>query len=154
MSKSLNLVAFTGYLGGDPRCHTFDDGGRVANLSLAVARQKKENGEFVDDTIWVDVKVSARAGSTGSVDAIEKYLARGSFVAVSGQLAQPREWEDRDGNPRFTIVVDYANVTFGPRTDGGNGGNGGSQQQAQPAQQQRAAAPVQSKLADDTDIPF
>ena len=145
MSKSLNSVSFTGYLGGDPRCHTFDDGSRVANLSLAVAHQKKENGEWVDDTIWVDVKVSAYADRTAAVDAIETYLAKGSFVAVKGELAQPREWTDQNGNTRFTLCVDHAAVTFGPKTDGG----GGQPQQQRQAATQQSAAPV-----DDEDIPF
>lgn len=151
MSRSLNSVAFTGYLGGDPRCHTFDDGSRVANLSLAVARQKKVDGEWTDDPVWIDVKVNAGAGYTGAVDAIEQYLAKGSFVAVTGQLAQPREWEDQNGNKRFTIVVDHASVTFGPRVDGA--GNG----EAQPQQRQQAAAPAgasQATFGADTDIPF
>lgn len=150
MSKSLNSISLTGYLGGDPRCHTFDDGSRVANLSLAVARQKKQDGEWVDDTVWVDVKVSAYADRTGAVDAIEQYLAKGSFVAVTGELAQPREWESESGK-RFQIVVDHARVTFGPRTDGASG-------EAQPRQaaQQKAAAPAPLAAGDfdDQDIPF
>jgi single-strand DNA-binding protein len=149
MSKSLNDICLTGYLGGDPRCHTFDDGSRVANLSLAVAHRKKQGDEYVDDTIWVDVKASAYADRTGAVDAIETYLAKGSLVAVQGELAQPREWTDKGGNTRFTIVIDHADVTFlGSKTDGGNGGG-------QPAQQQRQAAPAQQQAAvADDDIPF
>ena len=148
MAKSLNSVSFTGYLGGDPRIHTFDDGSMVANLSLAVSRSKKQDGEFVDDTIWVDVKVNAYADRTGAVEAIETYLRKGSFVCVSGQLAQPREWEDKEGNTRFTIVVDHAAVTFGPKVDD-------APQKQAPAQQaqQRTAAPAASKIADD-DLPF
>jgi len=152
MSKSLNSVNFTGYLGGDPRCHTFDDGARVANLSLAVSRQKKQDGEWVDDTVWVDVKVSAYADRTGAVDAIENFLFKGSFVAVTGELAQPREWESESGK-RFQIVVDHARVTFGPRTNGA----GESSQPRQAAQQQAAApaaAPLNAGDFDDTDIPF
>lgn len=153
MSKSLNSVNFTGYLGGDPRCHTFDDGSRVANLSLAVARQKKQGDSWVDDTVWVDVKVSARPEYTGAINAIEQYLAKGSFVCVTGRLAQPREWADRDGNARFTIVVDHADVSFGPRTDDA----GESSQPRQAAQQQAsapAAAPLSGEDFDDADIPF
>jgi len=145
MSKSLNDICLTGYLGSDPRCHTFDDGSRVANLSLAVARQKKENGEWVDDTIWVDVKVSAYADRTAAVDAIETYLAKGSFVAVKGELAQPREWTDKDGNTRFTLCVDHAAVTFGPKTDGAG---------PQPAKQQKAAQEFERGPVDDDDIQF
>ena len=143
MAKSLNSISFTGYLGGDPRLHTFDDGTEVANLSVAIARQKKQDGEWVDDTIWVDVKAFG-----GQVAAIGQYLAKGSFVAVTGELAQPRTWEDKDGETRFTIVVDHARVTFGPRT--GDGDEPREPRQEKP----KAAAPAQSDFADDKDIPF
>lgn len=140
MSKSLNSVSLTGYLGADPKTHQFDNGDQVANLRLAVARQKKVDGEWVDDTVWVDVKAFGK-----QAESIEAYLTKGSFIAVTGQLAQPREWEGEDGAKRFTMVVDHALVTFGPRTDGS----------APPAQQQRQAAPAQQQApVSDDDIPF
>lgn len=112
MSKSLNSVNLTGYLGADPRIHVFDDGAEVADLRLAVSRSKKQDGEWVDDTIWVDVKAFGK-----QAQAIGTYLTKGSFVCVSGQLAQPRTWNDQNGETRYTMVVDHALVTFGPRTD-------------------------------------
>jgi len=141
----LNSVSLTGYLGADPNCHTFEDGTQVANLRLAVAKQKKQNGEWVDDTIWVDVKCWG-----GQAKAIEQYLAKGSFVGVTGQLGQPREWEDNSGNTRFTMVIDSANVSFGPRVDGGGGdAPRAAQQQAAPAQADLSASDF-----GDEDIPF
>jgi len=155
MAKSLNSVNLTGYLGGDPRCHTFDDGSRVANLSLAVARQKKENGEWIDDVIWVDVKATAPSGRTGSVDAIENYLGKGSFVCVTGELAPIRHWTDDGGNARTSLAVDHARVTFGPRVEGN-----GQQRQAAPQQTQQQqyaqpqGSPGQPVYADDNSIPW
>ena len=136
MSKSLNSISFTGYLGGDPRLHTFDNGDEVANLSVAIARQKKQDGEWVDDTIWVDVKAFGKQAA-----AIGEYLHKGSFVAVTGELAQPRQWDDKDGNTRFTVCVDHARVTFGPRVDDA------------PARERPKAASAVGAFADD-DIPW
>jgi single-strand DNA-binding protein len=113
VSKSLNSVNLTGYLGADPQLHTFDDGTEVANLRLAVSRSKKQDGEWVDDTIWVDVKAFGK-----QAQAIGQYLGKGSFVCVSGQLAQPRTWQDQNGETRYTMVVDHALVTFGPKAEG------------------------------------
>ena len=143
MAKSLNVVNLTGYLGGEPRYHEFDNGDAVCNLSLAVARQKKQDGEYVEDTVWVEVKVFG-----GQAKPCSEYLAKGSFIAVSGQLAQPRLWEDNNGETRCGLVVDRASVVFGPRTSGDAGQQ--SQPQSQPRQQ---AAPAASRLGDD-DIPF
>ena len=148
MSKSLNSVSFTGYLGADPKLHTFDDGTTVANLRLAVARSKKENGEFVDDTIWLDVKAFGR-----QAEAIETYLSKGSFVAVSGQLAQPREWEDNNGVARFTMTVDHAQVTFGPRTEAGNG-DAPAPRKAAPKAAHAPISQAEAEAIDDDDLPF
>jgi single-strand DNA-binding protein len=119
MSKSLNVVTLSGYLGADPKVHTFDDGSKVANLRLAVGKSKKQNGEWVDDTLWIDV-----AARGNQAEAIEQYLGKGSFIMVTGELGQLREWE-KDGETRHSMQVDYARVTFGPRAENGNGGGNG-----------------------------
>lgn len=140
MSKSLNSVSLTGHLAADPRTHTFEDGTSVANLRLAVNNSRKEDGEWVDDPLFVDVKAYGR-----QAEAIATYLTKGSFVAVSGKLAKPRSWTTDDGEKRFSMVIDRADVTFGPKTDG-----------AQPAATPAAATASQERgagVADD-DIPF
>lgn len=146
MSKSLNSISLTGHLCADPKLHAFDDGTEVANLRLAVNGSKKVDGEWQDDPLFIDVKAYG-----GQVQAIGTYLAKGSFVAVCGRLGQPREWADNNGSSRFTMVVERADVTFGPRTDGGGG-------EAPPRQatQQKAAAPTQQSVeaADFDTIPF
>lgn len=141
MAKSLNSVSLTGYLGGDPRMHVFDDGTEVANLSLAVARSKKEDGAWFDDTLWVEVKVYG-----GQARACGEHLARGSYVGVSGQLAPPRTWTDANGVTRVSLVVDHASVVFGPRSEGAH----------RPETGQPPAAPdgAQDGEVDDDDIPF
>lgn len=149
MSKSLNSISLTGHLCADPKLHTFDDGTEVANLRLAVNGSKKQDGEWVDDPLFIDVKAYG-----GQVQAIGQYLAKGSFVAVSGRLGQPREWADNNGNARFTMVVERADVTFGPKVDGA----GNSEAQPRQAAQQKAAAPAAAPLSAgdfaDNDIPF
>lgn len=130
MSKSLNVCVFSGYLAADPKCHTFDDGNRVANLRLAVNNTKKEDGQYVDDPLFLDVASAAR------VDALEQYLHKGSFVIVTGSLAQPRQWTADDGTTRFTQVIDRAKVTFGPKVEQGVSQapyGGGGQRQAPPS---------------------
>ena len=138
MSKSLNCCNFTGYLAADPKLHTFDSGDTVANLRLAIANAKKVDGEWTNAALFVDVKAYGK-----QTEAIGQYLTKGSFVAVSGRLGEPRSWEGDDGTTRFTMVIDGAQVTFGPRTDGG-----GAQERAP----RETAAPAASPA--DDDIPF
>lgn len=140
MSKSLNVCVFSGYLAADPKFHTFDDGNRVANLRLAVNDTKKEDGQYVDDPLFIDVKAYGARATTRA-----QYLHKGSCVIVNGSLAQPRQWTADDGTTRFTQVIDRAEVTFGPKVEQGVSqapyGGGG----------QRQATPVDD---DDSSIPF
>jgi single-strand DNA-binding protein len=150
MSRSVNVCTFSGYLAADPKIHEFDNGDKVANLRLAVNNSKKVDGEFVDAAIFIDVKAYG-----GMVDAIGQWTIKGSFVMVTGRLSEPRTWDADDGTTRFTMVVDHAQVTFGPRTDGVNGGQQAPAQQAPAPQAPRAAVPAKSALADDdSSIPF
>jgi single-strand DNA-binding protein len=147
MSKSLNSCNFTGYLAADPKLHTFDNGDTVANLRLAIANQKKVDGEWTDAAIFVDVKAYGK-----QAEAIAQYLAKGSFIAVSGRLAEPRSWQGDDGATRFTMVIDSAQVTFGPK--GGESNGGGSHQSRSAAAPAAASAGGNMFDGGDEDIPF
>ena len=146
MARSLNCVNLCGYLCADPKLHTFDSGDQVANLRVAVNNAKKDGNEWVDDPLFIDVNVFG-----GQVEAIGKYLAKGSFVVIdSGRLAHPRTWQGDDGETRCTIVVRANSVVFGPKTEGGGGG--------QSHATARAAAPATASgggnMFDDDDLPF
>jgi len=140
MAKSLNTWAGSGYLAADPKTHTFDDGAMVATLRLAVNNQKKVDGQWIDDVLFVDVKTYGPIA-----EACGKYLHKGAFIVARGQLAKPRHWQDANtGETRVTLVIERAEVVFGPRTDGGSG----------QAQQAAPSAPAGSAVVADDDIPF
>ena len=145
MSRSMNVVCLSGYLAADPKVHVFDNGDKVATLRLAVNNAKREpDGSYVDDALFLDVQVSG-----ARVDSVAEYLFKGSFVLIDGSLGAPRSWQGDDGQTRFTMVIKRANVTFGPRTDGGGEGQ---------KHQRREAAPAAARFSagdfDDSDIPF
>lgn len=146
MPKSLNVCTFSGYLAADPTDHVFDNGDRVCNLRLAVNNQKKVDGEWTDAPLFIDVKAYGNR-----VESIMTYLTKGSFVLVSGRLGQPRTWQSQEGETRFTMVIESADVTFGPKTDAGNGGSHQSRAAAAPA---AASAGGNMFDGDDQDIPF
>lgn len=143
MARSMNVVCLSGYLAADPKVHVFESGDKVATLRLAVNNTKKVGDAWVDDPLFLDVQVSG-----GRVDSVAEYLAKGSFVLIDGALGAPRSWQGDDGQTRFTMVIKRANVTFGPRTDGGGG------QQSRPAAAPASASHGTGLDLVDDDIPF
>jgi single-strand DNA-binding protein len=84
-----------GNLGRDPEVRYTPDGLAVANFSLAASERVK--GE--DRTQWFRVTAFGRLG-----EICGEYLQKGKQVYIEGRL-QSSEWEDRDGNKRFTLEV-------------------------------------------------
>lgn len=100
--SSLNKVALIGNLGRDPEVRTFQNGGRVANLSLATSEswKDKDSGERRERTEWHRVVIFNEA----LVGVAEKYLAKGSKVYIEGQL-ETRKFTDNSGAERYTTEV-------------------------------------------------
>jgi len=99
MKNLRNSVQLIGHLGIDPEVKTFDNG-RMARISLATnEKYKNSNGEQVENTQWHNVIAWGR-----TAEIAEEYLKKGQEVAVRGKL-QTRQYEDADGNKRFTTEV-------------------------------------------------
>lgn len=106
MSKGVNKVILLGNLGQDPELRTTRSGTSVCNLRIATGERRKQGDEWVDHTEWHSVVCFG-----GTADAVSKYLSKGSQVHVIGRM-QTRDWEDRDGNKRWTTEVIADDVTF------------------------------------------
>ena len=102
MAGSVNKVIIVGNLGADPEVKSFQNGGKVANIRLAVSESWKDKatGERKEKTEWVSVAIFG----DGLAQVAERYLRKGSKVFVSGKLAT-RKWQDKDGNDRFSTEV-------------------------------------------------
>lgn len=102
MAGSLNKVMIIGNLGRDPESRSFQNGGRVVNLNVAVSESWKDRntGERKERTEWVQVAIF----NDGLGDVAQKYLRKGSKVYLSGKL-QTRKWQDQSGNDRYTTEV-------------------------------------------------
>jgi single-strand DNA-binding protein len=82
MKAIKNRVQLMGHLGADPEIKIFDEGKKLAQIRLAVNdRYKNAKGEWLDETQWFNVV----AWSKLAVYA-EKYLAKGTEVAIEGRL--------------------------------------------------------------------
>jgi len=62
-------------------------------------RKDKETGEKQERTEWHRVVAWRRLG-----EICGEYLRKGSQVYIEGRL-QTRDWEDRDGNKRYTTEI-------------------------------------------------
>ncbi len=126
MAGSVNKVILIGNLGKDPEIKAFQNGGRIANFSIATSESWKDRqtGEKKERTEWHNISVN----SDGLVGVVERFLKKGSKVYIEGQL-RTRKWQDRDNNDRYTTEI----VLSGPGAvmtmlDGPQGGGGGGGQ--------------------------
>jgi single-strand DNA-binding protein len=135
MAGSVNKVILVGNLGKDPEVRRTQDGRPIVNLRLATTESWRDraSGERREKTEWHTVVIF----SEGLAKIAEQYLKKGSKVYVEGQL-QTREWEDRDGQKRFSTEVVLQNYNsamtlLDGRGGGGGGGGGGDDYGEDPA---------------------
>lgn len=102
MAGSVNKVILVGNLGKDPEVRAFQNGGRVANFSIATSENWKDKitGERKEKTEWHNISIQ----NEKLVEIAEKYLRKGSKVYVEGQL-ETRKWTDKEGRDRYTTEV-------------------------------------------------
>jgi single-strand DNA-binding protein len=125
MAGSVNKVILIGNLGKDPEVRTMQNGGKVANLSLATSEswKDKSTGERKEKTEWHRVVIFGQLA-----DIAERYLKKGSKVYVCGSL-QTRKWTDQQGQEKYSteVVLQGFNseLTMLDGKGGGAGGGGG-----------------------------
>lgn len=102
MAGSVNKVILVGNLGRDPEIRTFQNGGRVCNLSVATSENWKDrnSGERREKTEWHRVVVT----NENLIGVCERYLRKGSKVYLEGQL-ETRKFTDQNGQERYTTEV-------------------------------------------------
>jgi single-strand DNA-binding protein len=138
----INKVILIGNLGADPELRYTTGGQAVAELRLATTRRwTAKDGSTQEDTQWHRVVVWGKTAEN-----CKQYLSKGRQCYVEGRL-QTRQWEDRDGNKRYTTEVVAMDVQF----LGGGRGGGASYEDA-PLPDDRDAPPPGSTT--DDEIPF
>lgn len=102
MAGSVNKVILVGNLGRDPEVRSFNNGGKVCNLSIATSEnwRDKATGERKEKTEWHRVAIF----NERLAEVAEKYLKKGAKVYVEGQL-ETRKWTDQDGKERYSTEV-------------------------------------------------
>jgi single-strand DNA-binding protein len=147
---SLNKTQIIGRLGQDPELRHTGSGTAVANLSIATDESYTQDGKEVEQTEWHDVTCWA-----GLAETVNEYLEKGRRVYVEGSL-KTREWEDKDGNQRYSTEIHADRVDFlgGDTT---NAGGDGAMHQSDPAPEptsQERTSDGQDAFEPDDDLPF
>ncbi len=104
----INKVILIGRLGSDPEVRYTPSGVAVANFSIATSEEwkDKDSGERRERTEWHRIVAWRRLG-----EICGEYLSKGKQVYIEGRL-QTRDWEDRDGNKRYTTEIVASDVQF------------------------------------------
>ena len=121
MARGVNKVILIGNLGSDPELRYTGSGTAVCNFSLATSESYKDrDGNQVENTEWHRIVAWARLA-----EICGEYLSKGRQVYIEGQL-QTRQWEDKDGNTKYTTEIKAREMQMlGGRDDNGGGGNYG-----------------------------
>ncbi len=109
----INKVILVGNLGKDPEVRYLEGGTAVANFPIATSETYKDrnSGEKKTNTEWHNIVLWR-----GLAEIAEKYLKKGAQVYIEGKL-QTRQWQDKDGNNRYTTEVVGNNLQMLGRKD-------------------------------------
>ena len=107
---SINKVIIIGTLGADPEYHQFNNGGAVANISVATSEQwrDKQTGQKQEQTEWHRI-VLANRGHYKMADIAKQYLRKGSQVYIEGGL-RTRKYQDQNGQERYITEIRADNM--------------------------------------------
>lgn len=101
MAGSVNKVILVGNLGQDPEIKTFDNGGRIAQFSIATSETyKDQSGEKKTVTEWHRAVIRIPS----LVDVAEKYLRKGMSLYAEGKL-RTRQYQKDNVTHYVTEVV-------------------------------------------------
>jgi single-strand DNA-binding protein len=131
-------------------------GAAVATLNMATTEVWNDKaGQRQEKTEWHRVVLWGK-----SAESLSEYLVKGKQIYVEGRL-QTRQWDDKDGNKRYTTEIRGDRIVL---LSGGGGGGMGAGRSAQsrgagtgaasggPEHLEPMGEPV-TELTDD-DIPF
>jgi single-strand DNA-binding protein len=129
---SLNKVMIIGRLGADPELKYTQSGTPVARMRIATSETYTDReGNRQESTEWHTVVVW-----NNTAENCANYLSKGSMVYVEGSITT-RQWQDKDGQNRYTTEIKGQRVQFLDRKGDGAGASGQGQKQGRNNGQQR-----------------
>ncbi|OQY04164.1 MAG: single-stranded DNA-binding protein [Desulfobacteraceae bacterium 4572_123] len=140
----INKAILVGRLGRDPEIRYTASGMAVANFTIATSEKWKDktSGEMQERTEWHRIVAWGKLG-----EICGEYLAKGRQVYIEGRI-QTRQWEDKDGNKRYTTEIVANEMKMLGSRDSGD-----EQRSADPSAVPEYSGPPLAEDKDD-EIPF
>jgi len=154
---AINKVILVGHAGKDPEVRYFDNGGSVANFTLATSERgyTAANGTVVPDrTEWHNIVLWRSLAEVA-----EKYVRKGSKLYIEGKI-RTRSYDDASGNKRYITEIYADGMELLDRKPEGQQGSFPPpppppiSQPAAPVQQQTFPTPSLSEGEEKDDLPF
>jgi single-strand DNA-binding protein len=144
---SVNKVILVGNLGRDAELRYTPGGSAVATLNMATTEVwNDKQGQKQEKTEWHRVILWGK-----QAESLQEYLTKGKQIYVEGRL-QTRQWDDKDGNKRYTTEIKADRITLLGGGGGRSGGFGAGSDRGAPSPGGADETPVEP-ITDD-DIPF
>ena len=113
MAQDINSVFEIGHLTKDPEVKYTTSGTAKMDLSIAVNRSVKENGEWTQRASYFDIEYWGK-----KAESINQYLYKGKQIGVTGYLDQKRWEQDGQKRSRIVIVADSIQLLGGDKQEG------------------------------------
>lgn len=113
----MNKVFLKGNVGQDPKITNFENGGKVAQFTLATterARKTSDGREIPEETTWHNIVVR-RSGLAG---VCEQFVKKGTPLLIVGRITN-RSYTDNSGQTRYVteIIVEEMELLGGQKHD-------------------------------------
>lgn len=141
-----NRATLLGILGADVEVRYTQNGTAVANFNIATKEQWTKDGEKQEQTEWHRIVAFGRLG-----EICGEYLGKGKKVFIEGKI-QTRQWEDKEGNKRYTTEINARDMKILDSKNGSTGQGANTGQSA--GNSQGYSAPPTPEPALGNDVPF
>jgi len=146
---SVNKVILVGNLGRDAELRYTPGGAAVSTINMATTEVWNDKaGQRQEKTEWHRVVLWGK-----SAESLSEYLTKGKQIYVEGRL-QTRQWDDKDGNKRYTTEIRGDRIVLLGGGSGGRGAGGGTMPRGGDEMGSHAPTPESSEPLTDDDIPF
>lgn len=113
--NDLNTLALIGRVTRDAELRYTASGTALSSFAIAVNRSVKKGDQWTDEASFIDLTVWGKTAEN-----LNKYLVKGTQVAVQGSLEQQRWEKDGQKFSKLAVHVDSVQLIGGKRESSGS----------------------------------